>query len=182
MVARAGPSPERPPTVIHTIGYEGSSIDEVLATLGAAGVDLLIDVRELPLSRKRGFSKSTLRDRLGSSGIDYVHLRGLGDPKPGRLAARAGRWDDFRRIFDRHMAGNAARTDLDRAMTALPGRCVCLLCFERDHSRCHRSIVAQAMVRQGHIVVQHLVTQPKAVRDSSRTERDLYNGTAGRQW
>ena len=76
---------------IWTIGYERASSDALLAALKAAGVQVLMDVRDLPLSRRAGFSKSTLRVSLEAEGIEYVHLKGLGTPKEGRLAARRDR-------------------------------------------------------------------------------------------
>ncbi len=77
-------------SVVYTIGYEGTDIDRFVATLKAVGVRRLADVRALALSRKKGFSKRSLAARLKAEGIDHIHLVGLGDPKTGREAARAG--------------------------------------------------------------------------------------------
>ena len=74
-------------SVVYTIGYEGTDIDRFVATLKAVGVRRLADVRALPLSRKKGFSKNKLAERLQTEGIDYLPFRQLGDPKPGRDAA-----------------------------------------------------------------------------------------------
>jgi uncharacterized protein (DUF488 family) len=76
-------------TTVYTIGYEGTDIDKMLATLKAVGVDVLADVRAVALSRKKGFSKTALRTRLEAEGIAYAHFVELGDPKAGRGAARA---------------------------------------------------------------------------------------------
>src|SRR5215213_5559790 len=75
---------------IFTIGYEGATVPEFLAALKDAGVERVIDVRALPLSRRPGFSKSPLRAALEEAGIEYVHLKALGTPADGRAAARAG--------------------------------------------------------------------------------------------
>lgn len=144
------------PKALHTIGYEGSSINEFIGSLNRAGIDLLIDVRELPLSRKRGFSKNALSSHLASHNIDYLHLKGLGDPKPGRLAARAGRYADFKRIFSAHMRTELAQTDLQKGIEVAKKRSVCLLCFERDHKNCHRCIVAEEMAKQGSFKLIHI--------------------------
>src|SRR3954453_21108705 len=77
-------------TILTTIGYEAAELDDFVATLLAAGITRLIDVRELPISRRRGFAKRALSEALADAGIVYVHLRGLGDPKEGREAARVG--------------------------------------------------------------------------------------------
>jgi uncharacterized protein (DUF488 family) len=128
--------------VFWTIGYEGADLDDFLATLRCVGVRLVIDVRELPISRRKGFGKAVLSARLGENGIGYVHLKGLGDPKEGRDAARAGDMERFRAIFNRHMKSAAAQTDLQRAEKLVEEGGVCLLCYERDHDKCHRTLVA----------------------------------------
>src|SRR4029078_4443476 len=92
---------------IFTIGYEGTTMDEFLAALKAAGVERLIDVRALPLSRRPAFAKSPLRAALEEAGIEYVHLKALGTPAEGRSAARAGRHADLERIY----AGQLALTE-----------------------------------------------------------------------
>src|SRR5438270_2319328 len=84
---------------IFTIGYEGTTVPEFIAALKAAGVDRVIDVRALPLSRRPGFSKSPLRAALDEAGIEYVHLKALGTPLDGRAAARAGRHEDLKRLY-----------------------------------------------------------------------------------
>src|SRR3954451_21230653 len=84
---------------IFTIGYEGATMDEFIGALQRAGVERLIDVRALPLSRRPGFSKTALKGALEEAGIDYVHLKSLGTPAEGRAAARAGRHADMQRIY-----------------------------------------------------------------------------------
>jgi hypothetical protein len=69
---------------LFTISYEGRTADDLPASMAASGVTTVIDVRDLPLSRKRGFSKTALASLLAQSGVDYVHERGLGNPKPLR--------------------------------------------------------------------------------------------------
>jgi uncharacterized protein (DUF488 family) len=140
----------------YTIGYEGSHVGVFVATLRRAGVETLIDVRDVPLSRKPGFSKSALAANLEASGIAYVHLKGLGDPKPGRQAARAGEYAEFRRIFGRHMKTEFARRDLAKAVELIREQPCCLMCFEQDHCNCHRSIVADHLARQTGLQLHHL--------------------------
>ena len=88
---------------LYTIGYEGAQPADFFDQLLASGVRALIDIRDVPISRKRGFSKNSLREGLAEHSIEYLHLKGLGDPKPGRIAAREGRYSDFRMIFNAHM-------------------------------------------------------------------------------
>src|SRR6201996_143571 len=121
-----------------TIGYEGSTIEAVLGVLRDSGVKLLVDVRAVAQSRKPGFSKRQLAAALNESGIAYVHLQGLGTPKPGRDAVRAGHPERMEVIFREHMTSDRARTQLAEAKGLVRERKSCLLCFERDHTTCHR--------------------------------------------
>lgn len=130
---------------LFTIGYEGSIVDAVVASLQAAGVTHLLDVRAVPQSRKPGFSKRLLGGTLEAAGIRYTHLKGLGTPKPGRDAVRHGDVAAMHRIFRAHMQEPAAQLDLARAREIAAAEPACLLCFERDHSHCHRQIVADML-------------------------------------
>lgn len=125
-----------------TIGYEGANPEDFLATLLAAGVETVLDIRDVPISRRKGFSKGVLSQSLQTVGIKYVHLKGLGDPKEGREAARQGNYVEFVRIFEAHMKTATARSDLERAAAIASSSPVCLLCYERDPIQCHRKLVA----------------------------------------
>ena len=132
-------------SAIFTIGYEGTDIERFIAALVGARVDVLADVRAVTVSRKPGFSKNGLRARLAEAGIEYVHLGSLGDPKPGREAARAGKYDEFRAIYGKHLATDDAQAALTALAQLASGRTTCLMCFEREPSECHRTIVARAI-------------------------------------
>ena len=141
-----------------TIGYEGSTPEAFDAALAAAGVELVVDVRAIAASRRRGFAKTALADRLADAGIRYIHLRELGDPKPGRDAARAGRWADFRSIFAKHLATPEALGGLARLSQLAVGQRTALLCYEADAAQCHRAIVAEKVAKSCELVVAHLQT------------------------
>ncbi len=148
---------------IATIGYEGASISDFVAALKQAKVKIVIDVRELPLSRKKGFSKNQLADFLVSQNILYIHLRGLGDPKEGRIAARAGQFKLFEKIFSSHMKSEVAQRDLEKAIEIVNEKYACLMCYEADHETCHRSIVADHIAEKTGLTINHLAVQSKAV-------------------
>lgn len=133
---------------LFTVGYEGTDIDRFIETLLAAGVTHLVDVRAVPISRKKGFSKSRLAERLAAEGLDYTHLVDLGDPKPGREAARAGRYLEFQRIYRAHLSTGPAADALGALTNIMSKGTVALLCFERDPKTCHRSLVAEAVVSE----------------------------------
>lgn len=128
---------------VYTIGYEGVGIDEFIKKLTDLTIDHLVDIRQLPLSRKKGFSKKSLKENLEVNRIKYSHLRDLGDPKEGRAAARRGDYKAFHSIFTSHMETPHARMALSQLSTMVKNRRVCLLCFERCHTVCHRSIVVE---------------------------------------
>jgi uncharacterized protein (DUF488 family) len=153
---------------LFTIGYEGCKPSDLFAKLQANGVGLLIDVRDVPISRKPGFSKTSLSQGLMDAGVGYLHLKSLGDPKPGRIAAREGRFSDFRRIFTAHMMTTAAQQALAEAVAAASKSVACLLCFEQDHTNCHRCIVADSMARSGKFNLVHLSAAPLASHKVSR--------------
>ena len=131
---------------IYTLGYESAAIEDFIATLKAAGIERVIDVREYPLSRRKGYSKNVLHALLNANDIEYVHLKGLGDPKEGREAARAGDYKRFMQIFTRHMKTKPALADLQTAIELATSSVSCLLCYERKPDECHRTIVAEAIV------------------------------------
>ena len=139
-----------------TIGYEGASIDDFIATLSLAEIGTLIDIRDIPVSRKRGFSKKSLATALECAGLDYVHLRDLGDPKPGREAARRGDLEEFERIYRDHLARDVSQEALAKAVDIATHTRAVLLCFERNHAHCHRTIVAEAMADCEPIKIRHL--------------------------
>jgi len=143
-----------------TIGYQGCTIDEVLASLRAAGVRLLIDVRAVPQSRKPGFSKRQLAAGLDQQGIAYVHLQGLGTPKPGRDAVRAGHPERMEPIFREHMRSDRAQAELAQAKALARERRVCLLCFEQDEMTCHRRFVAEMIAAETNQAIVHLHVLP----------------------
>ena len=136
-------------TAVFTIGYQEAVPEAVLGTLTTAGVSLLVDVRAVAASRRPGFSKRQLAAGVATVGIDYLHLRGLGTPPDGRLAARSGRYADMRRIFEAHLATETAMAEMDELARLVEfGRPLCLLCFERHADHCHRRIVGERLAER----------------------------------
>ena len=137
---------------IFTIGYEGTTMDEFLAALKAAGVERLIDVRALPLSRRPGFSKSPLRAALEEAGIEYVHLKALGTPAEGRSAARAGRHADLERIYAGQLELPEAIVQGAQMIDLAKEKPSALLCFEREPAHCHRTLLLDAVAPDADVV------------------------------
>lgn len=130
---------------IFTIGYEKTTQPELIAALKAAGVERLIDVRAVPLSRKPGFSKNMLKNGLAEAGIDYVNLKALGTPPAGREAARKGRHADLERIYVGQLDLPEAIVAAAQMLELAAEKPSALLCFERDPSGCHRSLLLRTM-------------------------------------
>ncbi len=138
---------------LFTIGYEGLDPERLTAALRSAGVAVLADVRAVANSRKRGFSKGALKAGLEEAGLGYAHLRTLGTPKAGREAARADDAALLRRIYCEEVLETASGIAALDDLTAMAGRSpICLLCFERDPSRCHRRILAERLEGRGFAV------------------------------
>lgn len=129
---------------IFTVGYEGLTPRQFFDLIASSKIAMLIDVRELPLSRKKGFSKTALIGLCKRRGISYRHMSELGCPRHIRHEYRQdGDWATYTTQFKTHLSGQGkALTEL--AKLAADGR-VCLLCFERDFNFCHRTYVAQGV-------------------------------------
>jgi uncharacterized protein (DUF488 family) len=141
---------------LSTIGYEGKTLDEMLGELKAAGVEIVLDVRAVAASRRPGFSKTALAGALKESGIDYLHLRPLGTPAAGREAARAGRIGEMREIYAGQLETPEAGLAIEHALAEAGERHAALLCYERQAPDCHRSMLAERMLRRADFEVNDI--------------------------
>jgi uncharacterized protein (DUF488 family) len=149
---------------IRTIGYEGIGFEDFIRTLKASRVRHVLDIRDLPLSRRAGFSKRQLAAGLEEHGLRYSHLKGLGTPKEGRIAAKSGDLEKFRKIFAHHMTTERAQVELQKASEIVKADDCCLLCFEADEKKCHRSTVARALTKITGLSVAHLHASSNGAR------------------
>lgn len=143
---------------LFTIGYEQTPAKSVLDELEAAGVKLLVDVRAVAASRRPGFSKSQLQAGLDERGIGYLHLRGLGTPKDGREAARSGNVAQLEKVYSAHLKTPQAREEMDElaALVKQAGP-ICILCYEREHTHCHRRWIAEIIEDREGVAIENLV-------------------------
>jgi uncharacterized protein (DUF488 family) len=136
-------------TKFFTVGYERTTLAELIAGLELHGVKRVIDTRDVANSRRAGFSKKLLAATLDEHGIGYVHLRPLGTPKAGRIANRAGRMDEFSSIY----AASFERPEAQLALLECEELCrdqpSALLCYCGEEVKCHRHIIALALVKKG---------------------------------
>ncbi|WP_433685873.1 DUF488 domain-containing protein [Nocardia sp. CA-119907] len=139
-----------------SIGYEGRCADELITMLLAERVRTVVDVRLTPISRKPGLSKSKLAAALADAGIGYVHLKELGNPRDNRAPFRAGTAAGRNRFAEVLGSADAERA-LDTVRQLIHDGTVALLCFERDHSTCHRDMIVDALrASQNRISVHHI--------------------------
>ena len=150
---------------LFTIGYTGFTLDEFVVQLEGSGIECLIDVREIPISRKRGFSKSALRERLEASGIKYQHFRLLGSPRSLRYEVR--RTEDFDKFFlsvSHHLAEADSQTQVAEAIRTARHARSCLMCCCPDWQFCHRKCVVEAIKKVTSFAIEHLErTEKRAI-------------------
>ncbi|MBS1994781.1 MAG: DUF488 domain-containing protein [Cyanobacteria bacterium SZAS LIN-2] len=141
--------------VVFTIGYEGLSPEDFVALLEASRIEYLVDIREAPVSRKAAFSKDPLARRLEAAGIAYAHHRALGCPKPIRdRYGETGDWARYTQDFKHYLAGqSAALRELRKVATSYR---TCLLCYEANPERCHRSYVAEDVIAESPGAIHHI--------------------------
>lgn len=135
---------------VFTIGYERRTGDDLIADLRDAGVSILIDVRDRPFSRKPDFRERALRRLCEDAKIDYQSWRELGSTEDQREKLKAtGDFPKFAASFRSYAERNLA-TSLDRLAKLINDspRSIALLCYERCHDECHRSILAKLLVEQ----------------------------------
>ncbi|EOA02946.1 hypothetical protein HFRIS_020080 [Herbaspirillum frisingense GSF30] len=152
---------------VFTIGYEGLNIDEFLMLLRKHDIETLVDIRELPLSRKPGFSKKALAGAVNSQGLDYLHMVQLGCPRNVRDQYRAdGSWkrytDGFMKYLKTQDEAIAELSDLVNSSNCA------LLCYEADHNFCHRSMVANAVQALAGTQISH-IKKPTALFKTKTT-------------
>ena len=142
--------------IISTIGYEGLDIDAFMGLLTENGIETVVDVREMPLSRKPGFSKKTLTNILNLSGFEYVHMVKLGCPKTVRDCYRQdGDWGRYTEGFLNYLKTQHSSI-AELSGLAASSSCA-LLCYEADFNFCHRSMVAGAVRDYCGAEVKHIV-------------------------
>ena len=153
---------------LFTYGYEGMAIDAFVDRLEASRIRTVVDVRANPLSRKRGFSKTAFSKALNERGISYVHLPAVGCPKPVRDRYKLdANWTAYTRGFLTYLSkqGDAVSEVARIALTESS----CLVCFEEDFNRCHRTYVARAVAAKSGLKVAHIMKQTVILDETSRS-------------
>jgi hypothetical protein len=142
------PAASAPALWLGSVGYERHKDSAEFAKfLRAAGVERLIDVRELPISRRRGYAKTALGETLGAEKIEYVHMRKLGNPKQYRDLYKSGKVEEGRELYTAYLQGEQ-REALELLASILPEKKTALMCVEGDASVCHRTVILESLVSE----------------------------------
>jgi len=127
---------------LYTTGYQGQNVIDFIAGLSQKDIGAIIDIRENPVSRKPGFSKSALSTKLRDAGVEYYHFQELGTPKPLRnYLSEKGDYEVFFQNYRNYL--REFRDSLDDLIDIGSKKRICLMCFEKDPHTCHRKIVAE---------------------------------------
>ncbi len=140
-------------SVLYTIGYQGLSQEDLFNRLVSNGVQVVIDVRAIPHSRKKGFSKKGLASRSVELGLRYEHLGSLGTPEDIRSEYKLnGDFGEFAALYLNKLSGedNTLRDLSNQIEDAV----CCLLCYEKAASECHRSLVATEIAKRVTVPLQ----------------------------
>ncbi|MED0670392.1 DUF488 domain-containing protein [Aneurinibacillus aneurinilyticus] len=142
---------------LFTTGYEGETIDQWISKLKLAGVTVLVDIRERALSRKKGFSKTALKEHLEGNNIRYIHLKNLGSPSEIRKQLMESK--DYPTFFEKYNEYLENQKDtLELLVHELKEEKPCLMCFEKNHRQCHRHAVVKRLeeIYPEKVRVEHL--------------------------
>lgn len=146
--------------VVHTIGHSTREADELIDLLRASGIDLLVDVRRFPGSRRHPqFNREDLATTLSAAGLAYRHAPELGGRRSGRVDSPNGAWRNasFRAYAD-HMGSDEFRAALDRLVAEARTSRPALMCAEAVPWRCHRNLISDALVGRG-VEVRHILSE-----------------------
>lgn len=146
------------PVTIYTIGHSTRTLDEFLALLGREGIRHVADVRAFPSSRRHPhFNGPALAEALAALGIGYSHHPALGGRRRPRPDSPNDAWrnEGFRGYAD-HMASEEFQRAVEALLTHASSTPTALLCAEAVPWRCHRSLLADALVVRG-VRVSHIL-------------------------
>jgi len=140
---------------IFTIGYENKNIDELINILKGKKVRVLVDVRNYPNSRINGFSKNALKEALYQAGIRYCSWPELGSPKEIRDYARKDK--DYKKALNYYKKYiDKMENDVEKLRLIISLTSACLMCYEENPYYCHRSILAENLVKNLDLKVNHI--------------------------
>jgi len=148
--------PRKARPAVNTVGYEGESVDCFFNRLLKRGIQLIIDVRANPVSRRYGFSKKRFSEIASKLGLGYSHMPELGIPAEYR--AELTDYDSYQDLLDMYERERLPRcnNEIDEVADLMRRTPAVLVCLEKDFRCCHRGRLAEAVSRQTGLEVAHL--------------------------
>lgn len=128
---------------VWTIGYGSRSREKVLSMLKSSGIELVVDIRRWPTSKRGDFTRESLESWLSQAGIKYVWM---GDALGGYR--RGG--------FEQYMKSSRFRKGIQELLSLASQHRTCLLCLEENPRGCHRRFIARYLQHMG-VEVCHIL-------------------------
>ena len=131
-------------------GYEGKEFPDLVKDCTDWGITTVVDVRLTPWSHKPGFTKAHLSQWLGMEGINYVHLKALGNPKFNRAGFTSSSLSEqinAKQLYEKAMNNEQSRDALQYLADLSSQERILLLCFEKNEGQCHRSVIKELLRR-----------------------------------
>jgi uncharacterized protein (DUF488 family) len=143
------------PATFFTLGYQSHTLNTFFNLLSENDVDILVDVRQNPVSRKRGFSKRFLERSASRLGIEYYHFPCLGTPpRIRKLYSQTGDVKKALEEYEEHLRSH--KKCLLSLINIVTSKQFCLLCLESDYTSCHRSVIAHQLMEMTGCQPTHL--------------------------
>jgi uncharacterized protein (DUF488 family) len=184
MRASSQPNPVSGAALIMSVGHSTRSLQEFLELLKSHGVKRLVDVRTMPRSRRNPqFNREILPGTLEAAGIGYSHLPELGGLRHPRPDSRNTAWRNasFRGYAD-YMQTSEFAAGLRRLLDLAHKEQVAIMCAEAVPWRCHRSLIADALLAR-HVRVEHIMSatrrQSHEITPWARVEGELVTYPSG---
>lgn len=162
---------------VWTVGHSTRSIDEFKALLKANAIELLVDVRSFPSSRRHPhFNRDELASQLKVSGVSYLHLPSLGGRRPASANSKNTAWQNasFRGYAD-YMESDDFKKGVQNLLELARAHRVVIMCAESLWWKCHRSLISDALKASGHIVL-HILSETKVDEHPYTSAARIENG------
>jgi len=144
---------------IYTIGHSTRTIEEFIALLNAHRIEILVDIRSFPMSRRLPhFNRENMGRSLTDDGIEYLWMKDLGGRRKRELKDSpnvALRNESFRNYAD-YMLTLQFQSAIDKLLELAAGKRVAIMCAEALYFRCHRMLVSDFLAAHGHEVL-HII-------------------------
>ena len=160
-----------------TIGHSTRSLEEFKQILSSHRINLLVDVRSFPGSRRYPhFNKSQLAEALMDAGVEYLHLKELGGRRPARADSKNTAWKNqsFRGYAD-YMESEEFQKGIEQLLEVSESSKTAIMCAEALWWRCHRSLISDALKAQG-VEVVHILDAKKSETHPYTSAARIVNG------